>query len=207
MQIKFAKKLKNRTMKILKSIIVLLVLSITFTSCSKDDEPTKPTFPEENFLSEYLSKSGFGEKEFKNINRGTFEFGVEFTPKVKGKINSFVVKLPDANSSLRITLWDATAKTVIKTEMVDVDEADKTKTFAIDAIALTKDKKYMITMNSNDWFKREKTDGSEVTYPVEAGNINVEKYGYISGIDQVYPDSFYNDYYAGDLSFNFQQTE
>lgn len=194
-------------MKILKLSIVLLTL-VVLTSCSKDDGPTAPTFPEENFLSEYLSKSSLDQEELKSINStNSYEFGVEFTPKVKGKITSFVVKLPDANNSLRITLWDATAKTVIKTETVNVDEADKVKTFAIDAITLTKDKKYMITMNSNDWFSRRKSDRSQVTYPIESGNINVERYGFSLGTDQVYPGAFPDNYYAGDLSFNFQQTE
>ncbi|MCC2591534.1 hypothetical protein [Chryseobacterium sp. MFBS3-17] len=66
------------------------------------------------------------------------------------------------------------------------------------------DKEYMITMNSNDWYMREKSSGT-ISYPIHAGNIVIHNYGYASGTLQVFPQYWPQDYYAGDLSFDFQQ--
>ena len=63
----------------------------------------------------------------------------------------------------------------------------------------------MITFNSNDWYKRSKNDDSEATYPITAGNIKIDGYSWISGTSQAFPTNNSNNYYAGDLSFVFQQ--
>lgn len=62
----------------------------------------------------------------------------------------------------------------------------------------------MITMNSNDWYRRENSAGT-ISYPIHAGNIVIHNYGYVSGTSQNFPQSWPQDYYAGDLSFDFQQ--
>lgn len=95
---------------------------------------------------------------------------------------------------------------VLRTVTIPTVAIDIEITKSITALALTKDKEYMITMNGNDWYDHEKADQSDTTYPVTVGNILVTGYGYFGGTDQTYPDSFELSYYAGDLSFNFQQT-
>ncbi len=188
----------------LKTLCVAL-LGILIVSCSKDDET--PSFQKENFLSEFLTSTLFDEESDSRINSGDFEFGLEFTPTVKGNITSISVQLPDANDNLRITFWDTETKTALRTENVNVALADTNYSFDIDALALVKDKKYMITMNSNDWYHRTKADNSEVAYPISIGNIDINNYGYFSGTDQTYPTTFYDNYYAGDLAFDFERSE
>lgn len=193
----------------MKKTITLFAIIFSLFSCSKDDEPT-PTpkiYFEENFLNSYLNNSNFYQetKLYKNI--GSYEFGLFFTPLVKGKITSLYIKIPDANSSLRVTIWDVTNNLIVRTEIINVLNPNIADTINIDDIELTKDKEYAITMNSDDWYKREKKDASAITYPIISRNIKLNSYKWKGVTAQELPTNIDNTYYAGDLSFNFLQTE
>ena len=191
---------------ILKTLMLVFVVSLIL-ACSSDDDNSGPNYTEENFLAGYLEASGFDESESDFINSGTYEFGLDFTPLVKGKITTLKVMLPDVNAALRVTIWDKQTNTVYRTEIVNVTAADTEITFDISDLELVKDNEYAITMNSNDWYNREKTDESVATYPITVGNIQVNAYRWLSVAAQTYPTTVSNDYYAGDLSFDFIQTE
>ena len=192
-------------MKTFKSILIVLVATVFTVSCSSDKED-KPTFKTENPLDAYYTATGF--TTITNfINSGDYEFGLAFTPTVKGKIKAITLKLPATNPSVRVTIWDYTAKSVIRSETLNIATADVQVSKEISELALEKDKKYMITMNSNDWYKKNKADNSNVTYPIIAGNITFIEYRWISGAAQTFPTNVSANYNAGDLSFDFQQTE
>ena len=194
--------------KSLKKITSIALMSIVFlTSCSKDDEPTPVKYQEENPLIGYLTNGGINGGIIDVVDGTTSEVGNEFTPLVKGTIKAFVVSLPQSNSNLRVTLWDAITKTVIRTEYVNVVTAATTTTKNIQPIELQKDKKYAITMNSDDWYYRDKSNGSLITYPITSGNIRFDSFGFTDTPGLIYPIYFSNDYYNGDLSFIFQQIE
>ncbi|GGF00230.1 DUF4082 domain-containing protein [Flavobacterium limi] len=191
-------------MKTFKNLFAILI-SVLAASCSSDDDNT-PKFKTENPLAEYYTKTGFTTVS-NFVNSGDYEFGLAFTPTVKGKIKAITLKLPAANPSIRVTIWDYTTKTVLKTETLNVEKADTEVKKEISELALEKDKKYLITMNSNDWYKKNKADNSNVVYPIVAGNITINEYRWFSGKDQTFPTTFSSSYNAGDLSFDFQQTE
>ncbi|WP_343589460.1 hypothetical protein [Flavobacterium sp.] len=192
-------------MKTFKCILIVLVTTVFTVSCSSDKED-KPTFKTENPLDAYYTATGF--TTITNfINSGDYEFGLAFTPTVKGKIKAITLKLPATNPSVRVTIWDYTAKSVIRSETLNIATADVQVSKEISELALEKDKKYMITMNSNDWYKKNKADNSNVTYPIIAGNITFIEYRWISGTAQTFPTNVSANYNAGDLSFDFQQTE
>ncbi|GAA3725637.1 hypothetical protein GCM10022422_03590 [Flavobacterium ginsengisoli] len=192
-------------MKTFKSILIVLVAAVFTVSCSSDKED-KPTFKTENPLDAYYTATGF--TTITNfINSGDYEFGLAFTPTVKGKIKAITLKLPATNPSVRVTIWDYTAKSVLRSETLNVATADVQVSKEISELALEKDKKYMITMNSNDWYKKNKADNSNVTYPIIAGNITFIEYRWISGTAQTFPTNVSANYNAGDLSFDFQQIE
>lgn len=189
-------------------ILTLMILASSLLSCSRSDDTPAPTvYPEENPLSAYLTNSGFSQKFANSINAGNYEFGLKFTPSVKGKINAITVKIPDNATNVRVTIWDATAKTVLRTETIPTVTANTEVKQSITALQLAKDTPYMITFNSNDWYLRSKTDGTATTYPVTAGNIKVNGYYWISGTTQAFPTTYESTYYAGDLSFVFQQND
>jgi hypothetical protein len=190
-----------------KQIASIALMSIVFlTSCSKDDEPTPVTYQEENPLIGYLTNGGINGAVIDVVDGTTSEIGNEFTPLVNGKINAITVSLPAVNTDLRVTIWNATTQTVIRTEYVNVSTAATQITKNITAIPLQKDSKYAITMNTNNWYFRDKSNGTQIAYPITSGNIRFESFGYTETPGLIYPQQFSNDYYNGDLSFIFQQT-
>ncbi len=192
---------------ILKLCMVFLIMPLV-SSCSKDDDgDSSPTYNEENFLESYLTSTGFSQSKSDFVDSGNYEFGLDFTPLVKGKITSLKVKLPAVNNSLRITIWDKATTTIIKTEIANVSTANTDFTFDIVDLELVKNKEYSITMNSKDWYNREKTDATQAVYPVTAGNIQLDRYRWASGVVQNFPGNISATYYAGDLSFNFIQID
>jgi hypothetical protein len=198
-------------MKTLKTIFSLFLLAVLAVSCSSDNDngPEPIKYAEENPLDAYMAGSGFSQKAVDVKNSGIYEYGFSFKPTVTGKINALVIKIPDVNPTLRITVWDAATKMVIKSEVINVTTANVTVEKAITPIVLTKDKEYFFTVNSDDWINRTKTDGSAATYPIVAGNITITGYAFISSTaaETLFPTNIRTTYYAGDMSFKFQQTE
>lgn len=188
---------------IIKGTLVALFFT-GLISCSSDDSDSGPVVaPEENPLEKYISETGF--TTITNfVNSGDYEFGMRFKPAVDGTINKIFIKIPDARTNLRVTIWDVADGIIYRTEIIPSVTTNVEASKTIAPLALIKDKEYMITYNSNDWYKRHKADNSSITYPITAGNIVFTGYGWISGTAQNYPTNFETDYYAGDLSFAFQ---
>lgn len=197
----------------LQNLFVVFTLTTVFfiLSCSKDDDggtPQPKVYAEENPFDVYIEKTGFGEYSSHAVNASmNYEFGLTFSPNVKGTINAITVKLPDINSNLRVTIWDYIAETVLRTEMVNVSATNTLITKKIEKLVLEKDKKYVITMNSNDWYDRYRLNSSEAPYPITAGNIKIWDHRYTGGNAQVFPTAVVLNYNSGDLSFNFQQVD
>ncbi len=197
-------------MKTLKTLFAILPIALLTFSCSNDDDkPAAVTYNAENPLDLYMAASGFSQKAVDQKNAGIYEYGFSFKPTVTGKITSFFAKIPDVNTALRITLWDVATKTVIKSETMNVSVANMAFEKTLLPIPLTKDKEYFLSVNSDDWINRTKTDGSAATYPIVAGNITIKGYAYISSTasETIFPTNARDTYYAGDISFKFQQTE
>lgn len=191
--------------KIFKTALIL-TLSFSLFSCKKDKDE-KSSYNEENFLDSYLAATRFDESKTNFINNVEYEFGLEFTPTVKGKITVLHVKLPDPNETFRITIWDKDSKTILRTEMFNIIKANQDYNFDIPDLELAKDKQYAITVNSNDWYTREKFDKTNATYPVSVGNITITNFIFSKGATQTYPTTHAKYYYAGDFSFDFLQMD
>lgn len=199
-----------KTGKFLLKLALLLSLSLSVTYCSKDDDPAptpvQPVLaPLQDPLPGYLIASGFNQKTTNFIDSGDYEFGYSFVPLVNGKITAIVAKLPGARLGMRVTVWDKMAGTVLRTESIDVATAGVEVTKQITSLDLVKDKEYFFTMNSNDWYDRKKTDGTNATYPFTVGDIRITSYAYADGAAQVIPNIVIASYYAGDCSFKFQK--
>jgi hypothetical protein len=186
-------------MKTLKTLSLACMLAILF-SCGEDD----PKKLGEYSLEDYLAKAGLTEIT-PILNSGSFEFGLRFKPKVNGSITEIHVTLPDNQTDLRVTIWDSGTMDDLRTETITTVTANVPISKTITPFVLEKDKEYMITFNSNDWYNHDSVDGDEISYPIKFGNITITGYGYIGGTAQAYPTSFPTDYYAGDLSFVFEE--
>ena len=192
-------------MNTLKTIVSLFAIAVFTISCSSDDDKA-PKFKTENPLEAYYTQTGFTNSS-NFIDVGDYEFGLVFTPLVKGKIKAITLKLPVVNPSVRVTIWDFESKAVLRSETLNITAANVQVSKEIGELALNKDQKYMITMNSNDWYKKFKADNSEAAYPITAGNIRFEEYRWLEGTAQTFPTKISANYNAGDMSFDFQQTE
>ncbi|WP_395051999.1 DUF4082 domain-containing protein [Flavobacterium sp.] len=190
-----------------KTSLLILFLGITLVSCNKDDSPSPTVYPEENFLPSLLSSNGLSETT-PVINDSQYEIGISFKPKVNGKINAIVIKIPDVQSAVRVTIWDKQTATVIKTEFIDCNSAGVEYSKVISDLNVTKDKEYLISMNTNDYFIHKKLDNSSFTYPIISNNITITGSYSLLGALQTMPTAA-NPliFFVGDLSFNFKQTE
>jgi hypothetical protein len=192
--------MKSKTL--FQSIFIVVLFTMVIFSCRKKE----PVYTEESFAESYLKQTGFSELTVPQVNTGDYELGLEFKPNVNGKITSLLVKLPDVRTDLRITIWDKVTKSILRTEIVNVAAANTQYDFDISDVELQKDKEYAISMNSNDYYIREKQSGSSVVYPVNIGNITILGFGYRAGIAQGYLTTKREDYYVGDCFFKFIQT-
>jgi hypothetical protein len=194
-----------------KLFLVAILFMAALVSCKKDKtpDPVPPVvYAEENPLPSFLSNTGFNQLSTVSNYVTKYEEGFSFKANVKGKINALVMKLPVANSSLRITIWDNVSKAVLRTENVNVPTANTEATIIIPTFDIVKDKEYFISMWTNDDYVRSRTDNAAAGYPIVSGNISVLSCLYkqvASG--QVFPTSSTTKYYYGDISFKFQQTE
>ena len=197
-----------------KSLIIALgFLSIfAISSCSKDDDDddTKQeqenVYNEEDPLDKFYELSGFTVTS-NFVNSGSYEFGLAFTPLVKGKIKALKLKLPAVNNNVRVTIWDYDSKSVIRTEVMGTTVANQQAIKTIPELILEKNKKYLITMNSDDWYRRIRSDNANANYPITAGNIQFHEYRWLSGAAQVFPTIVSQNYNAGDITFSFQQID
>jgi len=190
---------------LISKLAILLSLLFIGNACSSDDPaPYFLSYPTENPMPSFLSSTGFNQKNLDIIDDASYEFGYKFKPLVKGKMKYIKVNLPDAQTNLRVTIWDVETQTVIRTETITSVTANIDTKLNITSLALTKDKEYMITFNCTDWHERSRDDAGNVVYPVTAGNISITGYGYIFGTSQAFPTTYRVNYIAGDLSFGFQ---
>jgi len=77
-------------MKTLKTIFTLLSIAIFTVSCSSDDDKDSPKYNVENPLAAYYTTTGFSTVS-NFVNSGDYEFGLAFTPTVKGKIKAITL--------------------------------------------------------------------------------------------------------------------
>ena len=193
-------------MKTLKIIFVFAILAI-FTSCSKNDDETPITQnPEVNPLEGYLVSTGFNERTVPILIAPFSEFGLSFKPLVNGKITAVVVKIPDVNGALRVTIWNKTTATILKSEIINYTTAGVEVAKAIDPIHVIAGTEYMVTYNTDNWYIRYRTDGHSISYPVTVGDIRFTGFWHKSGTGQQLPNMLLTAAYNGDLSFKFQKS-
>ena len=191
-------------MKTFKLLTIILASTLITACSSSDSEPT--IYQEENPYALFLGNSGLNNVQNQLNSWQNYEAGLSFKPTVKGTINKIFVKLPDAQTNLRITIWDAATETILRTETIETVPAETETSKTITPLALQKNKEYTITFNTNDWYQRDNTN-SAIPYPLTAGNIVIT--GFLSGIgaSQTYPSDSHSSAVAGDLSFAFQRTQ
>lgn len=193
-------------MKVFQSTISILAVLFFTISCSNDNSDNAPPFTvEQNPLPEFLEKTGFNQREIIMTNGNSLEAGFAFTPLVSGKITALVVKLPAVKEDLRVTIWDKENESIVLTETINVISANTGTTKVITPINLAKEKEYIISFSVTQYFRRLKTDGSEVAFPFTIGDIKITSINFKGGEQQAMPKNTGFDTYIGDCSFKFQK--
>ena len=199
-------------MKNLKNFktISIFAFSLLLISCSKSDEPVAVTpintiAPVQDPLNGFLEVSGLNQKNDIYLNNIDREVGFSFIPIVNGKITAILVKIPDTRTALKVTIWSKTNPSIIRSETIDITSSGVETTKIISPINLIKDTEYVISMNSNDYYVRSRTNGSNITYPFIVGDIKVTDALERNGADQIIPITRSLNIYAGDCSFKFQK--
>lgn len=194
-----------KTSKNLLKVVTILSLSFLFVNCDKDDSPADLA-PLQDPLPGFIVASGFDEETSNRVNREFFvEAGISFIPMINGKITAIVVKIPDANPNLRVTIWDNVTKSVIKTIFIDVPAANVEVIRQISSIDLIKDREYIVSFNTNDYYLRFKTNQNQISYPFLIGDIQINNVLLNNGTAQTLPGTKTFNTYYGDCSFKFQK--
>ena len=188
-------------MKKTTTILALFILASLIFSCNKDEDVVSVQDP----LNGYLTASGFNQNVNEVIGGQNLELGYSFVPLVDGKITAIVVKLPKSNQTLRVTIWNKTTGNVLRTTIIDVSQSNEKITQRIIPLTLFKGNEYFISMNSRDYYRHTKIDGTSAVYPFTVGDIKITSYAYINTANQIIPSlNIFNDY-SGDCSFKFQK--
>lgn len=201
------KTIQKNTTSIFRKILfaALAVITLSTISCRKDDDSPAPPAeqPKVDFLSGYLTTSGLDKNQkFTNLSDPNFEYGLVFSPQADGKMINVKVNVPTAES-VRVTLWDYTAQTVLSsTTLTSVADQWVTKNFG--NFTLEKNKKYLLSINNKGYNWRTKTSGGNVSYPIAYDKFVVIGFQSKGTSQQVFPTTTSPNFYAGDVSFDFQ---
>lgn len=204
-------------MKTLKTTFLLLAIAIfassnIFISCSKKDEDlpiiTAKVFPEENFWQGFINNAGFVNQ---TSNTGNMSYGFQFKPKVKGKINSFIIKIPQTENNIVVTIRKRGTLESVGKEIFNVTASNSDFVKVITPIQLDKDVSYLIIVSTNSYFNYIRTSSNQV---IISGNLDIQGNFYSTSADGGSGIGYFNDYFdviqseiKGNISFNFQQTE
>lgn len=196
--------------KFLLSLALLLSLSVVSINCSKEDvtattlvEPVLA--PLQDPLPGFLAATGFDQTTLNSSGIYYIECGYSFIPLVNGKMTAVVLKVPVANPEMRVTVWNKLTQTIVRTEIINVPTANVEVIKQIIALELVKDKEYIISFNSADYFIRKRTNGLPVAYPFVVGDIKITGNLARNGIAQSIPVIETLNNYGGDCSFKFQK--
>lgn len=150
------------------AVSVLLLLSV-LASCK--DEDAQPV--EESPFFVFFDQPAIT-IDTTPVSATTWEYGFVFNPLVDGSINKLGVKLP-VTGEFTVKLWDLSGNTpLILSEQKATSTTSHIPVFVdIPSIAVQKNATLGITVLANSFYRIQKQDASEFTFPMEVGNIRI----------------------------------
>jgi hypothetical protein len=172
-------------------LVILALLSVAgLLSCKKGDDAR----PSENTITQFLASESTVTSGVRTS--GPWELGVVFSTSVAGKITQVGSKMPEPGS-YRVIIWDFDTKAALRQKTVEQTSADKLTLEALDALDLTPNKKYVISINSQSsgtnkkYAFASKTGGTEFM-PFTKGSILVYNTCYSGVATATFPNSTQN---------------
>ncbi len=201
----------------MKKIFLYLAIATCFTACKKDkveEVPALASTPavESYSLAGFLKQTKYEEKvTAENGSNGTIlEIGFTFEPQIDGNLTAYKIKLPTANSSYKIVLWDVATQLPILSQICNYTTPNIEASFAlVTPKVLVKNKKYCISYivsPTTSYFIRSRNNGTAATFPFSIGNMKIYSPSYKILTDQnlrAFPNNVELFIYYGDVSFTF----
>ncbi len=187
-------------MKTQKIILKLIIIVLSFSSCSKSDDHAEiieatPEYPMKTLIEDGVMALKSTKIDFPV----TFELGYEFKSFKNGKITALGVRVPD-NDTYRVTLWNVDTEEILKT--VDVISTSGLLSFEdIEPINIESGITYFVSINTNDYYVF--NDDGNVMFPVESDNILVMGYAVKPGFNQFLPTQLIKTSYLGMVDIKF----
>lgn len=178
-------------MKTTRIYAFLVAGLLSLPGCSPKEEAAKPA---ENTLTNFMSSESSLSASVRAS--GPWELGLVFSASVAGKITQLGAKMPEPGT-YRLIIWDFDTKQVIRQKTVEQTAPDKLTLDAIDPLALTPNKKYVISVNSQSGGANKKygvaykTAGGDFM-PFTKGSILVYNACYRNSATPVFPDAAVN---------------
>ncbi len=164
----------------IKSIFAICSLVIfTMTGCSKnnDDSPNPVTGAKaaESPVASLLATSGYKVSELDFTPEKGGEFGFLFSPNVNGKISQLGCKMPETGV-YTVTLWDDNTSKIIRQKTIEQTAPSVAVLVDIEALAVIKDKRYVVSVNLTSGSKIKKTyrldiAGGFIQFPKNVGSM------------------------------------
>jgi len=174
---------------IFSGIMLLLCVAILM-GCQKGDDAK----PAENTLTNFMSAENTIVPGVRTS--GPWELGVVFSSSVAGKLTQVGSKMPEPGT-YRVIVWDFDSKQVLRQKSIEQTAPDKLTLDALESLALTANKKYVISINSQSGGTNKKygyaykTGGSEFM-PFTKGSILVYNACYRGTATALFPDATTN---------------
>lgn len=157
-------------MKITLPFIALSLLFVSlFISCKKDAPDPVPESPFFTFFDQPAI-----EIDTTPVAADTWEYGFVFEPLTAGTITQLGIKLP-VTGTFTAKLWDLTAATdVVLLEEEITSSTVHTPVFMdITRVKVPKNARLGVTVHANSFYRLQKQNASEFSFPLEVGNIRI----------------------------------
>lgn len=169
---------------------LLLLTLVGLNGCKKSQDARPAETPITSFLSS-TSAVQTGTRV-----SGPWELGIVFSSAAAGKITQVGSKMPEAGT-YRVIIWDFDTKTVLRQKTIEQSTPDKLALDSVDPLALTPDKKYVISINtqssgvSRKYGYSYKTGGADFM-PFTRGSILVQNACYSLVATPTFPSQTQN---------------
>ncbi|MEZ0610203.1 DUF4082 domain-containing protein [Fibrella sp. WM1] len=170
---------------------LICLLSIVGLNACKKSDATKPA---ENAITSFITSETTVQATTRSS--GPWELGIVFSASVAGKITQLGAKMPEPGT-YRVIIWDFDSKQLLRQKTVEQTSPDKLTLEGIDALALTANKKYVISVNSQSAGTNKKygviskTNSTEFM-PFTKGSILVYNSCYSAVATATFPNSVAN---------------
>ena len=126
--------------------LLALLAAASLSACSKPEAETEAVKPTENNIAQYVDANA-GTIASNTRSSGPWELGVVFSASVAGKLTQVGTRMPEPGM-YRVTVWDFDTQTVLRQKTVEQSSPDQLTLANVDALGLTPNKKYVISVNS-----------------------------------------------------------